>query len=125
MKAKGRELAMAPQTNTEPEQQQKRGAGRRPKHVPHVPVRTCIICRERDAKRQLTRIVRQPDGDVVLDPTGKMNGRGAYICDSPVCWERAAQGQGLGKALKVEISPAAQERLRVAAMERGTTTSQK
>jgi len=49
----------------------------RPKHVP---LRTCVICRERQPKRSLTRIVRTPDGEIRLDASGKLNGRGAYVC---------------------------------------------
>jgi predicted RNA-binding protein YlxR (DUF448 family) len=51
--------------------------GLRPKHVPR---RTCVACRETDAKRQLIRLVRTPEGTVEVDPTGKRNGRGAYLC---------------------------------------------
>ncbi len=60
--------------------------GPRPKHVPQ---RMCVACREHDAKRGLIRIVRTPEGPVGLDPTGKRNGRGAYLCHNPACWERA------------------------------------
>lgn len=83
----------------------------------HVPQRTCVICRRRDAKRQLTRIVRQPGGEVAVDPTGKMNGRGAYVCHDHACWSRAAQGQGLARALKTDLTPEALDRLQSAASE--------
>ena len=94
-------------------------SARRPKHVPQ---RTCVICRRRDPKRQLTRVVRQPSGEVVVDPSGKLNGRGAYVCDAVGCWDRAAQGQGLAKALRTEMGSDAIERLRIAASERLVTT---
>lgn len=90
----------------------KRKPARRPVHVPQ---RTCVICRQRNAKRQLTRVVRQTDGVVAVDPTGKMNGRGAYICDAPACWGSASDGRGLARALKTELSPDDLERLRNAA----------
>jgi predicted RNA-binding protein YlxR (DUF448 family) len=63
----------------------------------------CIACRDKTAKRALTRIVRTPEGAVVVDPTGKRNGRGAYLCDDPACWERAVSTKLLANALKIDI----------------------
>jgi len=63
----------------------------------------CVACRGHDAKRGLHRIVRTPEGPVALDPTGKRNGRGAYLCGNPACWERALAGGILARALKTEI----------------------
>lgn len=83
------------------------GARRRkskPARVKHVPVRTCIACREPGAKRGLTRIVRTPEGDIRIDPTGKMNGRGAYLCDKPGCWERAVATPVLARSLNVQVT---------------------
>ena len=54
-------------------------------------------------KRQLTRIVRTDDG-VIIDPSGKANGRGAYLCANPVCWEKAIQHNRLESSLNVELS---------------------
>ena len=79
----------------------------------HVPQRTCVICRTRDAKRQLTRIVRTPEGRIELDPTGKLNGRGAYVCDTPGCWERAAETNALGAALRIVMTDDARALLRL------------
>ena len=76
--------------------------GPRPKHVPQ---RMCIACRGHDAKRGLHRIVRTPEGPVELDPTGRRNGRGAYLCGNPACWERALGTGLLGRALKTELQP--------------------
>lgn len=78
------------------------GKGPRPRHVPQ---RMCISCRTHDAKRGLHRIVRTPEGPVELDPTGKRNGRGAYLCGSPACWEKALATGQLARALKTEIQP--------------------
>src|SRR5690349_9757654 len=72
----------------------------------HVPQRTCVICRRVLAKRELTRVVRTPDMGVQIDPTGKLAGRGAYLCSTPSCWERAARGDALLKALKTTLSAA-------------------
>lgn len=72
----------------------------------------CISCRERSAKRTLVRIVRTPEGAVEIDPTGKRNGRGAYLCDDPACWERAIRSESLANALKTIVDPTAVEMLR-------------
>ena len=76
---------------------------RTPPRSKHVPMRTCVVCRETRPKRELTRLVRAPDAPLQLDPTGKLTGRGAYLCDKPDCWHRAAQGKALDKALKAEL----------------------
>ncbi len=84
----------------------------------HVPMRTCVACREKVDKRRLTRIVRTPvdettgvsDG-VVIDRTGKRNGRGAYVCDKPSCWERAVKRRILDTALKTELTDTEREHL--------------
>src|SRR3990172_12224989 len=75
-------------------------AGPRPRHVPQ---RTCIACRSTEAKRGLVRIVRTPEGRVELDPTGKKNGRGAYVHESRECWDAALKRDRLGHALKVAV----------------------
>lgn len=91
-----------------PRPEPKRGQIHRPRHVPQ---RTCIACRDKDAKRTLTRIVRTTDGLVEVDPTGKRNGRGAYLCSRPSCWHRALTTPLLGRALKVEIDDASRTTL--------------
>jgi predicted RNA-binding protein YlxR (DUF448 family) len=70
----------------------------------HKPQRTCIACRETKDKRSLIRVVRTPEGKVMVDPTGKANGRGAYLCQQVSCWERSLQKNLLGRVLKVTIS---------------------
>jgi uncharacterized protein len=77
----------------------------------HVPIRTCIVCREKAGKRALTRVVRTEDG-ILVDPSGKMNGRGAYLCERPECWERAMTTEILAKALKTTVTPEDRKRLR-------------
>jgi len=77
----------------------------KPRRQKHIPQRTCVICRQKFDKRRLTRIVRTADSGVIIDPTGKQNGRGAYLCDQPACWERALRNsQLLNKALLTTIS---------------------
>lgn len=70
----------------------------------HQPQRTCVICREVKPKRSLTRLVRTPDAGVQIDPSGKMAGRGAYLCEDPACWSRAAKSDLLNKALKTVLT---------------------
>ncbi|HYM16756.1 MAG TPA: YlxR family protein [Dehalococcoidia bacterium] len=72
----------------------------RPKHVPQ---RTCIACRTTGAKRGFVRVVRTPGGRVELDPTGKKNGRGAYVHESRACWDDALKKGRLGHALKIAV----------------------
>jgi predicted RNA-binding protein YlxR (DUF448 family) len=72
----------------------------------------CVSCRERSAKRTLIRLVRTPEGAVEIDPTGKRNGRGAYLCDDPACWERALASGRLADALKTTIDAETIESLR-------------
>lgn len=67
----------------------------------HVPQRMCVICRETNAKRTLTRIVRTSETHFDVDPTGRVSGRGAYICDNPSCWEKSASTGALARALRV------------------------
>jgi predicted RNA-binding protein YlxR (DUF448 family) len=69
----------------------------------HVPQRTCIACRSTEAKRGLVRVVRTPEGRVELDPTGKKNGRGAYVHEASACWSEALKKDRLGRALKVAV----------------------
>ncbi len=77
----------------------------KPTRRKHVPIRTCIACRETGAKRGLTRIVRDPEGEVEIDPTGKRNGRGAYLCEKAACWDRALATPLLARALNADIAP--------------------
>nr|WP_290667040.1 YlxR family protein [Ardenticatena sp.] len=72
----------------------------------HIPIRTCIACRTSRPKRELVRIVRTPEGELVLDADQKARGRGAYLCRRRACWERLAQRpKMLGNALKRPLAP--------------------
>lgn len=83
----------------------------------YIPQRTCVVCRSKDAKRQLTRLVRAETG-LIVDPTGKHNGRGAYLCDDPACWQRAQVTDVLAKALRMTLN--AEDRCR---LQQATPTS--
>lgn len=71
----------------------------------HVPQRTCVACRTVQAKRALVRIVRTPAGRVVVDLTGKMAGRGAYLHRDPQCWQEGLKKGRLARTLRIVISP--------------------
>ena len=67
------------------------------------PVRTCAGCRTARDKKELIRIVRHPDGTVTADPTGRENGRGAYLCRDVQCLAKARKTKGLERSLSVKI----------------------
>lgn len=97
-------------TATNPSNSSKRGAkGPRPRHVPQ---RTCVACRDKTNKRALFRIVRTSDGQAEVDLTGRKAGRGAYICDTPACWERATTTNLLDHALRTELTTETKNALR-------------
>lgn len=79
---------MPTDNNRQPNQSRpaKRKQQPRPRHVPQ---RTCIACKQIRPKRELIRVVRTPDGHILLDPTSKKSGRGAYVCARRSCWEIA------------------------------------
>lgn len=68
------------------------------------PVRTCIVCRKEGEKNDFLRIVRMPDGKYVADPSGKMNGRGAYVCKNAECVNKLRKTRALNRTFKCEIS---------------------
>ncbi|HZU13041.1 MAG TPA: YlxR family protein [Chloroflexota bacterium] len=71
----------------------------------HVPLRSCVACRETKPKRELVRVVRVSDDRVEADRTGKKNGRGAYLCPAVECWELARKKRALNHALSMTVSP--------------------
>jgi uncharacterized protein len=74
-----------------------------PKGVRKQPQRTCIACQRTDAKRGLVRVVRTPTGEVAIDLTGKLAGRGAYLCKDKRCWLAALERKRIEQALRVEL----------------------
>ncbi|WP_373867086.1 RNase P modulator RnpM [Thermobrachium celere] len=77
-----------------------------------MPQRMCLGCMEMKPKKELIRVVRNKEGEVKLDLTGKAPGRGAYICRSVECFEKAYKGKKFEKALEVNISPEVYEKLK-------------
>ena len=78
----------------------------------HIPVRRCLGCMESFPKKELIRVVRQPDGTVSLDFRGKVSGRGAYVCRRVECLKKAEKAKRLSRALECDIPDEVMERLR-------------
>lgn len=77
-----------------------------PKRRPdRVPLRTCAACRQVRPKRGLTRVVRNADGSVALDLSGKAAGRGTYVCDDPACREPRRLADAVAHALGTPVKP--------------------
>lgn len=68
-----------------------------------IPMRVCIGCGESKSKKDLMRVVRTPEEDLVLDATGKKNGRGAYLCKDLECLKKAIKSKGLERSFKMSI----------------------
>ncbi|KLU63306.1 hypothetical protein CEB3_c03460 [Peptococcaceae bacterium CEB3] len=68
-----------------------------------IPMRMCLGCQQMKPKRELLRIVKTPEGRVEIDPTGKRNGRGAYLCPDSECLKKAAKGHRLEKTFGVAV----------------------
>lgn len=76
-----------------------------------IPMRMCVGCRTMKEKRSLVRVVRTEAGSAAVDLTGKMNGRGAYVCPNAECLKKAVKSRALDRALEVKIEPEVMERL--------------
>lgn len=68
-----------------------------------VPLRQCIGCGQMKGKKEMMRILRTTEGEIVLDMTGKKNGRGAYLCRSSDCLKKARKSKGLERSIKMSI----------------------
>ncbi len=68
-----------------------------------VPLRKCVGCGEMKSKKEMMRVLKTAEGDFVLDATGKKNGRGAYLCFSKECFEKAVKSKGLERSFKQSI----------------------
>ncbi len=78
-----------------------------------IPQRMCVGCREMKDKRSLMRIVRNPEGEILIDETGKKSGRGAYLCSSVQCLEKARKSRSLERAFAMKIPKEIYEALAV------------
>lgn len=75
------------------------------------PQRQCIGCGEMKNKKDMIRVLKTPDGELVLDATGRKNGRGAYLCQSQDCLKQAVKGKGLERSFKMAIPQEVYENL--------------
>ena len=78
----------------------------------NIPQRTCMGCNEKKDKNQLIRIVKNKDNEIHVDKTGKMEGRGAYICNDVKCLEKVIKSKRLERVLETNISNEIYESLR-------------
>ncbi len=77
-----------------------------------VPLRKCTGCQEMKDKKEMIRILRTSEGEIVLDATGRKNGRGAYLCRSMECFEKAVKNKGIERSLKQKVPDETYENLK-------------
>lgn len=76
-----------------------------------IPMRQCIGCGQMKNKKEMLRILKTADGEMVSDVTGRQNGRGAYLCFSKECLQKAVKTKGLDRAFRTKVVPEAYESL--------------
>ena len=76
-----------------------------------IPTRKCVGCGEMKEKKDLIRVIKTPEDEILLDTTGKANGRGAYICNNAECLRKALKNRGLERSLKSQIPEEVRARL--------------
>lgn len=72
-------------------------------NVKKIPMRKCVGCQEMKSKKEMIRVLKTSDNEFLLDATGKKNGRGAYLCQSKECLEKAIKNKGLERSFKQAI----------------------
>ena len=77
-----------------------------------IPLRQCVGCGEMKSKKEMMRVIKTPEDEILLDVTGKQNGRGAYLCKSAECLEKAIKSRGLERSLKAAIPQEVYENLK-------------
>ena len=76
-----------------------------------IPMRKCVGCGEMKEKKEMIRVIKTPEDEIVLDTTGRANGRGAYICSSKECLLKAVKNKGLERSFKAQIPADVLERM--------------
>ena len=71
--------------------------------VKKIPLRQCIGCGEMKCKKEMIRVIKTAEDQILLDATGRKNGRGAYLCPSMECFKKAVKGRGLERSFKMAI----------------------
>ncbi len=87
-------------------------------------MRMCVACREMKPKKELIRVVRTPEGEIIADETGRKNGRGAYLCRAEACFNKAVKTRALERALEQPLSEAAAAYLRQVILDGGNEAVQ-
>lgn len=77
-----------------------------------IPLRQCVGCGEMKSKKEMVRVIKTPEGEILLDATGRKNGRGAYVCPSIVCLQKAEKQHGLERSFKMAIPQEVYESLK-------------
>lgn len=77
-----------------------------------IPMRQCVGCNEMKPKKELLRVIKTAEDEILIDSTGRKNGRGAYLCASSECLEKAEKNKGLARSLKTVIPPEIYEELK-------------
>ncbi|MBR1670827.1 MAG: YlxR family protein [Butyrivibrio sp.] len=76
-----------------------------------IPMRKCVGCGEMKEKKDLIRVIKTPDSEIMIDLSGKANGRGAYMCRSAECLKKALKNKGLERSLKSKLPQDVYERM--------------
>lgn len=76
-----------------------------------IPLRQCIGCGEMKSKKEMLRVLKTAENEIVLDTTGKMNGRGAYLCKNSECLKKAIKQKGLERSFKMSMDKTVYEKL--------------
>ena len=71
--------------------------------VKKIPLRQCIGCGEMKSKKEMIRVLRTAEGEILIDATGRRNGRGAYLCPSCECLKKAVKSKGLDRSFKMAV----------------------
>ena len=79
--------------------------------VKKIPMRSCVVTKEKYPKQELIRVVRTPDGDVIVDVKGKQNGRGAYLKKDAIVFDKAKKSKVLDRILEVNVPDRVYEEL--------------
>lgn len=87
-----------------------------------IPERTCVGCQEQKPKRSMLRVVLTPEGDILLDETGKRSGRGTYVCPNRDCFLLAKKRKSLDRGLKTSVKPEVYDALLAAVESRAPVT---
>lgn len=74
-------------------------------------IRMCVVCRGQSDKKTLIRIVKNKEGEIFVDDTGKANGRGAYVCKDKACFDKLCKTRMLNKAFKCNVDESVYKKL--------------